>query len=85
MAKATRTGQVVDGQVYEKNEEIWDLGLWRHNPSPESKYDYTGNENANKLPPYACAGTSAYNPVTGVAYVAYADPQNPGKVLWHEA
>ena len=82
MAVAQRTGEVHDGQVYEKGEEIWDLGSWMHNPSPESKYDYTGHENKAKLPPYVEAGTSAFDPVTGVAYVAYADPSDPTHVLW---
>lgn len=82
MATAPRTGYTYDGQVYEKGEEVWDLGNWRHNSSTESKYDYTGNENIAKLPPYAPAGATAFNPVAGEAYCAYANPSNPSTVLW---
>ena len=82
MSKAPRTGYTHDGQVYEKGEEVWDLGDWRHNSNEESKYDYTGHENVAKLPPYAVAGASAFDPVTGDAYMAYADPSNPDRVIW---
>ena len=79
---APRTGYTNDGQVYEKGEEVWDLGNWRHNSADDSKYDYTGNESVAKLPPYAMAGATAFNPVTGEAYCAYADPSNTSQVLW---
>lgn len=82
--KAPYDNYTVDGQVYEKNQEVWDLGLWRHNPSDDSRYDYTGHENVAKLPPYAPAGATAFDPVTGVAYCAYADPNDENQVLWHE-
>ena len=81
---APRNGYTFDGQVYEKGQEVWDLGLWRHNSSTESKYDYTGQENANKLPPYAPAGATAFNPSTGKAYMASADPSDSSKVEWDE-
>lgn len=82
--KAPRSGYVVDGQVYEKGDEVWDLGNWKHNSNTESKYDYTGNESPLKLPPYAPAGASAFNPVTGVAYMAYADPTDSSVTSWVE-
>lgn len=82
--KAPRSGYVVDGQVYEKGEEVWDLGNWKHNSNTESKYDYTGNEEVSKLPPYAPSGATAYNPVTGVAYMAYADPTDSSITSWAE-
>jgi hypothetical protein len=79
---APYNGFVKDGQVYEKGDEVWDLGLWRHNSTKESQYDYTGNENANKLPPYAVSGATAFNPVTGDAYAASTDSSDTTKVIW---
>lgn len=81
---APRDGYVYDGQVYEKGQEVWDLGLWRYNSSNESKYDYTGQENPNKLPPYAVSGATAFNPSTGKAYMASTDPNDSSKVMWSE-
>lgn len=82
--KAPRTGYVFDGQVYEKGDGVWDLGLWRHNSPNESKYDYTGIENVAKLPPYAVSGATAFNPQTGKAYCAATDPSNTTRVVWTE-
>ena len=82
MSVAQRTGEVHDGQVYEKGEEIWDLGLWKHNP--DGHYDYTGHESIAKLPPYVEAGSSAFDPVEKIAYVAYVDSSDPTKVTWQQ-
>lgn len=80
---APRDGYTFDGQVYEKGQEVWDLGLWRHNSASESKYDYTGRESVAKLPPYAVVGATAFNPQVG-AFIASADPNDPSKVVWDE-
>lgn len=81
---APRTGYVHDGQVYEKGDEVWDLGNWRHNSPNDSRYDYTGSESMAKLPPYAVAGATAFNPATNEAYCAYADPTDPTKTRWEQ-
>ena len=81
---APHDNYTVDGQVYEKNQEVWDLGNWVHNSPKESRYDYTGHENAAKLPPYAVSGATAYDPVTGKAYMAYVDSSDTSKVTWRD-
>ena len=81
---APRTGYVYDGEVYEKGDEVWDLGLWKHNSNTESRYDYTGHDDMAKLPPYAPSGATAFDPDNGKAYGAYTDPENPTKVKWTE-
>ena len=62
-------GYVEDGKTYAKDEEIWDLGQWACIETyKDGRRDYSGYEDASKLPPYVAYGSVADNPITGDAY-----------------
>lgn len=62
-------GYVEDGCTYRKDDEIWDLGKWSCvEIYKDGRRDYSGIEDASKLPPYVAYGSVADNPNTGIAY-----------------
>lgn len=67
-------GFVYDGKTYKQGEEIWNLGGWVCSEThADGKRDYTGPGSADNLPPYVPAGSTAFDPSGGAAYVKGTD------------
>lgn len=67
---------VVDGQVYEEGEEVWDLGSWVAVSVEGDQRSYEGlSADVAKLPHYAGSGSSALCLDTG-DYYKYHKPSD---------
>lgn len=60
---------VIDGQVYEAGDEIWDLGSWVATEADGNRRSYEGlSADVAKLPHYVDTGSSALCLDTGDFY-----------------
>jgi hypothetical protein len=70
--KAPYDNYTVDGKMYEKGEEVWDLGDWTATEVyKDGRRHYEGTSDASHLPPYAQDGSEALDLSKADVYKCY--------------